>query len=51
MEEKIIKGNYRNRFVRKYSELKKRYNELHRMIIKYQTGTLDFIQDTSMHLL
>ena len=34
--------DWKERFVQEYKELKERYNKLHRMIIKYEAGTLDF---------
>ena len=38
----IISSDYKARFVGEYVELKIRYNKLHRMLIKYEAGTLGF---------
>lgn len=34
--------DYKIRMVEEYQELKERYQKLHRMIVKYDAGTLDF---------
>lgn len=39
------------RFCKKYAELKSRYEKLHRMVIKYEAGTLDFEPNCSLKLL
>ena len=41
----------KERFVQEYKELEERYNKLHRMIIKYEAGTLDFTPNCSLGLL
>lgn len=43
--------NYKDRFKKEYKELKERYNKLHRMLVKYYGGTLDFEFDTPEELL
>ena len=43
--------DWKERFVQEYKELKERYNKLHRMIIKYEAGTLDFTPNCSLELL
>ncbi len=43
--------DYKTRMVTEYIELKEKYNKLHRMIIKYEAGTLEFTPTTPIHLL
>ena len=43
--------DWKERFVQEYKELEERYNKLHRMVIKYEAGTLDFIPNCSLGLL
>ena len=43
--------DYKERFVQEYKELEERYNKLHKMIIKYEAGTLDFTPNCSLELL
>ena len=43
--------DWKERVVQEYKELKERYNKLHRMIIKYEAGTLDFTPNCSLGLL
>lgn len=43
--------DYIERFKLEYKELKDKYNKLHRMIIKYEAGTLEFTPTTPIHLL
>lgn len=38
----ISEPEWQARFRGEYKELKDRYNKLHRMIVKYDAGTLDF---------
>ena len=38
----IVSSDYKARFVGEYVELKIRYNKLHKMLIKYEAGTLGF---------
>ena len=43
--------DWKERFVQEYKELEERYNKLHRMLIKYEAGTLDFTPNCSLELL
>ena len=43
--------DWKERFVQEYKELKEKYNKLHRMLIKYEAGTLDFTPNCSLELL
>lgn len=43
--------NWEIRVIREYRQLKERYEKLHKMIIKYEAGTLDFIPNCSIDLL
>ena len=43
--------DWKERVVREYKELKERYNKLHKMLIKYEAGTLDFTPNCSLELL
>ena len=42
---------YQVRMANEYRELKERYQKLHRMIVKYEAGTLDFEPDSPIDLL
>ena len=43
--------DYKMRMQEEYWELKRRYNKLHEMCIKYEAGTLDFTPTCSLELL
>lgn len=43
--------DWKERFVHEYKELEERYNKLHKMLIKYEAGTLDFTPNCSLELL
>lgn len=43
--------DYKVRFVKEYKELKERYGKLHKMIVKAEAGTLDFVPDCPLDLL
>lgn len=43
--------DWKERVVQEYKELKERYNKIHKMIIKYEAGTLDFTPNCSLGLL
>lgn len=43
--------DWEERFVQEYKELEERYNKLHKMLIKYEAGTLDFTPNCSLELL
>lgn len=44
-------GNYKDRFIAEYYQLKIRRDRLHEMIIKYASGTLGFIPDCPLEIL
>ena len=44
-------ANYKERFAAEYWQTKIRYDKLHRMVTKYEAGTLDFTPDCSIELL
>lgn len=50
-EEDIKKMDYKERFKVEYAELKERYDKLHKMLVKYEAGTLDFKPTCSIELL
>ena len=50
-KEMMCEKNYRVRFIAEYLQLKIRYDKLHKMIVKYEAGTLDFTPDCSLELL
>ena len=35
-------NNYKQRFINEYVELKDRYSKLHKMLVKYDAGKLEF---------
>lgn len=43
--------DWKERVVQEYKELKERYNKLHKMLIKYEAGTLDFTPNCPLELL
>ena len=43
--------DYKERMVREYTELKDKYNKLHRIIVKYEAGTLTFTPNCSIDIL
>ena len=47
----MASDNYENRFVAEYQQTKFRYEKLHRMIIKYHAGTLEFEPKSSLELM
>ena len=53
-DEKIMpvrEETWQDRFKKEYAELKDRYNKLHKMIVKYEAGTLEFKPNCSLELL
>lgn len=44
-------SNYKDRFKAEYQQTKIRYDKLHRMIVRYEAGTLDFEPTCSLELL
>ena len=47
----MCEKDYRVRFIAEYLQLRIRYDKLHRMVVKYEAGTLDFTPDCSLELL
>lgn len=43
--------DYKERMKEEYHQLKDRYTKLHRMVTKYEAGTLDFTPSCSLDLL
>lgn len=43
--------SYKDRMINEYRETKERYEKLHRMIVKYEAGRLEFVPDCSLELL
>ena len=43
--------NYKDRFIAEYKQTKIRYEKLHKMIVKYEAGTLDFTPTCPIELL
>ena len=43
--------NYQDRFKAEYQQTKIRYNKLHKMIVKYEAGKLDFEPKCPLELL
>jgi len=44
-------ADYKDRFKAEYWQTKNRYNRLHRMIVQYEAGTLNFAPSCSIELL
>lgn len=42
---------YKDRMIKEYRDLKEKYNKLHKMIVKYEAGTLGFEPTCPMGLL
>ena len=51
VEEPVVVGDYKERMAQEYHELKERYDKLHRIIVKYEAGTLDFTPSCPIGLL
>lgn len=49
--EMMNSGDYKERFRAEYYQTKIRYDKLHKMIIKYEAGTLNFTPSCSIELL
>lgn len=48
----IIEGDtWQERFEQEYAYVKSKYERLHRMIVKYEAGTLDFKPNCSLEIL
>ena len=46
-----IKMDYKERMRNEYIELKDKYDKLHRMLVKYDAGKLDFTPSCPIYLL
>lgn len=44
-------NNYKQRFFNEYVELKDKYTKLHKMLVKYDAGKLDFTPTCPIYLL
>ena len=42
---------YKDRFIAEYLQTKIRYDKLHKMIVKYEAGTLDFTPSCDIRIL
>lgn len=49
--ELMVSDNYKNRMKAEYLQTKIRYDKLHKMIVKYESNTLDFEPSCSLELL
>lgn len=49
--EMMNSADYKERFKAEYYQTKIRYKKLHKMVIKYEAGTLDFTPTCSIDLL
>ena len=49
--EMMSSGDYKERFKAEYLQTKIRYEKLHRTIVKYEAGTLNFEPNCSLELL
>ena len=49
--ELMTSGNYVDRFQAEYCQTKIRYENLHKMLVKYDAGTLDFTPSCPIELL
>ena len=47
----MLSENYKDRFVAEYRQTKARYEKLHRMVVKYEAGKLDFTPTCPIELL
>lgn len=49
--ELMTSDNYKERFIAEYMQTKIRYNHLHKMLVKLEAGTLEFIPVSSITVL
>ena len=49
--ELMVSDDYKNRMKAEYLQTKIRYDKLHKMIVKYESNTLDFEPSCSLELL
>lgn len=47
----MVSDDYKNRFKAEYYQTKIRYEKLHKMVVKYEAGTLPFTANCSLELL
>lgn len=47
----MLSDSYEDRFRAEYRQLKIRYEKLHKMVVCYEAGTLDFVPDCPLELL
>ena len=47
----MLSDDYKERMRAEYWQTKVRYDRLHKMVVKYDAGTLDFIPDCPIELL
>lgn len=47
----MLSSDYKERMKAEYWQVKHRYDSLHRMVVKYEAGTLDFTPSCSLELL
>lgn len=50
-EEATKETTWQERFKKEYIELKEKYTKLHKMLVKYEAGTLDFKPNCTLELL
>lgn len=50
-EDLMYSNDFKDRFKAEYYQTKIRYEKLHKMIVKYEAGTLDFTPNCSLELL
>ena len=49
--ELMLSDDYKDRFKAEYYQTKIRYDKLHKMIVKYEAGTLEFTPNTPIDIL
>lgn len=47
----MLSGDYKERFKAEYWQTKVRYEKLHKMIVKYEAGTIEFEPNCNLQLL
>lgn len=47
----MLSDDYKERMKAEYWQVKHRYDSLHRMVVKYEAGTLDFTPSCSLELI
>ena len=47
----MLSDDYKDRFKAEYYQTKIRYDKLHKMIVKYEAGTLEFTPNTPIDIL